>query len=574
MFRLRGARKQQHSKRASQVTAAMGNNTSTNKKAKAVQAALEGAVPSIVPHSFKLSSNRHHAYGPCEEPFADKDSKRTDILVHRGGTSRSLLDVLQDHQKVVTGEQTAKPPTAVSVQTIDVYRDFNAEKLDLPGGFQLLSMVPRRRFSRMRNLPADGWRHRAHERADALVYTIDMEGKTEPEYYKSHSWEGGYGQALWEGDRYAIASLLREPGMAKQPNKPFLLLVQEDNLTQDFDMERLVNLLGLGRIHRPFRAATYSTDPAGNGRALAEAFAWIASSAGDEGTAATECETDDDASILTSTTTVSGDTMMMLSADPYILDYEPTLRGGNSTLQRFQPLQKNTPCPFARAAKLWGGKSVCDEEMAGEKHVPYKKRVEHAAALNAGPLAEFVSQVVDEGEPLDGFCLEIPDAEYESGDKLGEKVGRLLAKLAELDPSPGENAMKMGPCDRPEWRFRFAGEDFFITTFSPRYPQDSSRQTFGATKAFMLFQPMTSFGRHGLTEDTPASATNWKAPTTLRDKARVAFRARGCPYHIPEELPYPVAEHIVKPIPDDGSSCVKWWEAPVAIDEGDEEGDY
>ena len=92
------------------------------------------------------------------------------------------------------------------------------------------------------------------------------------------------------------------------------------------------------------------------------------------------------------------------------------------------------------------------------------------------------------------------------------------------------------------------------------YKQDSSRFAFGAKNAFLLFQPMTSFGRHGLVEDTPASATNWKNPTSLRDKTRVAFKTNGCPYHIPEELPYPVAEHIVKPEKDDGTTCIRWWD--------------
>jgi FPC/CPF motif-containing protein YcgG len=190
--------------------------------------------------------------------------------------------------------------------------------------------------------------------------------------------------------------------------------------------------------------------------------------------------------------------------------------------------------------------------------VPEKKEVEKAAARNAGPLAEFVSQV-QEGHALDGFCVELSGRARYFVEDLGKHVCWFLAKLAELDPAPGENAMKMGPIDQPHWRFRYAGEDFFITTFSPCYPQESSRHCFGSLKAFMLFQPMTSFGRHGLVQDTPASETEWERPKTMRDKARVAFKANGCPYHIPETLPYPVAEHIVKPEVDDGRGRVAWW---------------
>ena len=142
-------------------------------------------------------------------------------------------------------------------------------------------------------------------------------------------------------------------------------------------------------------------------------------------------------------------------------------------------------------------------------------------------------------------------------------VRQLLEALADMDPAAavwGENAMKkMGPIDHPNWRFRFAGEDFFLTTLSRVYPKSSSRYAFDANSDFVLFQPMTSFGRHGLKTDTPASATQWEKPKTMRDKARVAFRNNGCPYHIPEQLPYPVAEHVVKPLEDNGTNVVKWW---------------
>ena len=181
--------------------------------------------------------------------------------------------------------------------------------------------------------------------------------------------------------------------------------------------------------------------------------------------------------------------------------------------------------------------------------------------MNAGPLTEFVSRV-KQGRALDGFCLEIPESSYCKLDALGERVCRILVKLADADAEGKEehHAMKMGPIDHPHWRFRFAHEDFFITTFSPVYPQESSRHAFGAGMAFMLFQPMTSFGRHGLVQDTPASATNWENPTSMRDKARVAFYNSGRPYHIPEHLPYPVAEHIVKSKKDNGTNCIKWWD--------------
>ena len=184
------------------------------------------------------------------------------------------------------------------------------------------------------------------------------------------------------------------------------------------------------------------------------------------------------------------------------------------------------------------------------------------ASLNAGPLADFVNRF-NNGDALDGFCLEIP-TEYtgHTVERLGESIRNLLTKLSALDPSPGENSMKTLPIDHLHWRFRFAGEDFFLTTFSSVYGKQSSRYAFRAAykSDFLLFQPIVSFGRHGLTEDTPASATNWDNPTSMRDNARVGFKANGCPYHIPETLPYPIAEHVVKPCMDDGINVVRWWE--------------
>jgi len=224
------------------------------------------------------------------------------------------------------------------------------------------------------------------------------------------------------------------------------------------------------------------------------------------------------------------------------------------SLKRFDPIKKGSNCPFAAASKLWGGKLPNELTPRLANRVD---EIKEAASLNAAPLAEFAARCGN-GEPLDGFCLEIPGYSWRAED-LGKLVRKLLTELAEVDPS-GENAMKMMPVNDVSWRFRFAEEDFFITTFSPLYKEGSSRYAFGANKSFLLFQPFSSFARHGLKEDTPASATNWQNPTSMRDKARVAFKEAGCPYHIPEELPYPVAEHVVKPENDDGTSVIRWWE--------------
>lgn len=268
--------------------------------------------------------------------------------------------------------------------------------------------------------------------------------------------------------------LLQTPHLVENPEKPFVLLVNnhdDGKSEEEFDIGRLVNLFGLeGLTRRPFRALPYS-----DGDDVKEALNWIGAKAryptDEDATTTTAGETEDERSIATSNTAFPSD------ADVYVLDYEPTLSGGNATLQRFEPIKKGTHCPFARAAKLWGGKLI-------DETVPVladRFTIEDVAKLNARPLAEFVARV-DSGEALDGFCLEIPRSDWLDPKHLGEKVHQLLTMLAEVNPTPGENAMKKGPIDSSTWAFRFAGEDFFITTFSSAYKETSSRYTFGVRK--------------------------------------------------------------------------------------------
>jgi len=237
-----------------------------------------------------------------------------------------------------------------------------------------------------------------------------------------------------------------------------------------------------------------------------------------------------------------------------VLDYDPTLKGNNFTLQRFQPIQKASCCPFAKAAVLWGGKSF-----------PNPTSLKEQARVHAPALHEFVKQVRGERAPepgykrLDGFCIELDD-EVARGDRpedLGACVKDLLMGLSELDPA-GEHVMRKSYIGARGWNFRFDRMDFFVTTFAPCYPTTSSRFAYGVGRAFVLLQPEISFDRHKLPDDTPH--TQWDKPETIRDMARVNFRKAGQSYWIPPTVSYPMAEHIVKPLQDDGDTVVRWWQ--------------
>ncbi|CAB9527872.1 hypothetical protein SEMRO_2096_G314310.1 [Seminavis robusta] len=163
----------------------------------------------------------------------------------------------------------------------------------------------------------------------------------------------------WERDLCGIERLLRTPSLVENPQKPLLLLVSNDE-EDELDVERLVNLFGLtgANFRRPFRAVL--SDSKGNDGTLLEAIQWLtktARSSHDEGTAMTGSDTEEESSILTSATAGTGATLASSSVGGhFVMDYEPTLLGGNPTLQRFEPIKKSTHCPFAHAAKLWGGK--------------------------------------------------------------------------------------------------------------------------------------------------------------------------------------------------------------------------
>ena len=223
----------------------------------------------------------------------------------------------------------------------------------------------------------------------------------------------------------------------------------------------------------------------------------------------------------------------------------------NPTLQSFAPIQKSTQCPFAKAAKLWGGLLTTGTSIS----------IEDQADCHVPSLIQFC-EMIARGKPLDGFCIEIDDEMARTGDpeEFGQCVRRMLAAISAQDPS-GEDVMKASYIHRPGWRFRFAKVDFFVTTFAPCYPKTSSRFGFGSDRAFILLQPEVSFLRHKLPADS--AETNWEHPQTIRDKTRVAFKNAGRPYNIPETTAYPMVEHVVKPICDDGKNVVRWWTAPA-----------
>ncbi|KAL7555907.1 hypothetical protein ACA910_010855 [Epithemia clementina (nom. ined.)] len=252
-----------------------------------------------------------------------------------------------------------------------------------------------------------------------------------------------------------------------------------------------------------------------------------------------------------------GRVSVLAGKNPYVLpdlpDYGLTEMEGNVTLKRFAPIKMNTECPFAKSAKLWGGKPMEPGST-----------IEEQAKANYAGLCHFVRQC-QQGMPLDGFCIEIDHHLAQAAKTTAEFeqcVRLMLTSLSDLDPRK-EFVMRVKYKGARGWRFRFAGVDFFVTTFSPCYPVTSSRYTLGAEHAFVLLQPEISFLSRNLPQNTPR--TNRDHPITVRDRSRLAYESAGRSYYIPDSAQYPPAEHIVKPIKDDGQSVVRWWEASLSL---------
>lgn len=218
------------------------------------------------------------------------------------------------------------------------------------------------------------------------------------------------------------------------------------------------------------------------------------------------------------------------------LDFDPAT---SSCLDGFSRIQQSTQCPFARRAKLWGGKRCV---RAGD------------AAANAPALRDFVARS-EAGETLDGFVLELASDDAK-GDvwRFGRSIKAALTELSDKDPRM-DGCMRKKYIGERGWCFRFAGATFFVTSFAPCYPKTSPRYGFGCESAFVLLQPERSFLRHNLCDNHVEA----QQPPSIRDRIRTAFRQAGRGYFLPPTTRYAPAPFIVRPVHEDDAPF-EWWQ--------------
>ncbi|CAF0802260.1 unnamed protein product [Didymodactylos carnosus] len=159
---------------------------------------------------------------------------------------------------------------------------------------------------------------------------------------------------------------------------------------------------------------------------------------------------------------------------------------------------------------------------------------------------------------FDGYVVEIPHNELtRTIEDFAQVFKKILKCLSDNDPAK-RYCMNSTKIDSRGWVFEFDRITFFITTFSPHYPNNHPRYAHESKNyCHILFQPELSFLRHNLSDDTPL--TNWENPTTDRDKIRVSFQNHERSYPIRDTIHYPAAHDMIRPLSNDVENIVQWW---------------
>jgi YqcI/YcgG family len=210
----------------------------------------------------------------------------------------------------------------------------------------------------------------------------------------------------------------------------------------------------------------------------------------------------------------------------------------SAALRRFDAIRLRTECLFATGARLWGS----GEWPAGGLPAALAAFGDHLARL----------VVLPPDERPDGAVLEIPDpAAGATVERLGHTVKAVVGGLVAIDPA--SNGAAQLAIEDPRWTFTFAGETFFVVTFAPCYPADSSRHAFGLTATYVLLQARSSFVRRWAPGQT-------RLPDRSREEIRRRFATAGRPYDLAITLSPLEAHRFVKP-DRPGTPPVCWWTA-------------
>ncbi|CAF1298903.1 unnamed protein product [Rotaria sordida] len=219
----------------------------------------------------------------------------------------------------------------------------------------------------------------------------------------------------------------------------------------------------------------------------------------------------------------------------------------SSALHEFHQIQNKSNCIFAKRARCSNAPHWLDN-LSIEDNC---ERLLPSFIL----FCAFVKDI-----SIDGYVIEIPHNHLTTTlEDFGQIFKQILRFLSDHDPAKRHcmnvSSSRIGQIG---WVFEFDRVTFFITTFTPHYPETHPRYAHGSKNyCHILFQPELSFLRHDLPDDTPH--TNWIEPITSRDKIRVAFRQHGREYPIRPTIYYPPSHDMIRPLSNDLEDIIEWW---------------
>ncbi|CAB9519925.1 ADP-ribosylation factor [Seminavis robusta] len=202
-------------------------------------------------------------------------------------------------------------------------------------------------------------------------------------------------------------------------NKPVLLLCNKQDLPNAWSPERVAAFFGVETANKTTRMVHVLGCVATKAENVWEGLEWLAMAIESDGAKDGE-ESDTEEEQLEEETE---DLATVAHPEKRKRSHDPTAPA-NPTLKHFQPIKQGTMCPFAKAAKLWGGIS--------QKHTLDAKEL---ASSHAEALTKFVR--CSDSQKLDGFCMELGDPRAQSADPedVGACVKEMLTLLSDLDPA-------------------------------------------------------------------------------------------------------------------------------------------
>lgn len=207
-----------------------------------------------------------------------------------------------------------------------------------------------------------------------------------------------------------------------------------------------------------------------------------------------------------------------------LLAYEPVF---SPTHLEFITAIEQTHCIFAPSGKYWGADDWRMDETFEQNVIRFGDGL-------------FRFMAVARKEKFKGFAVRLPGEYSATLDALANTTARFLYVLNTIDPA--RSRCLAGRPGTLGWKFDWAGEPMFLTTFGTCYPPDHPRYPHGFDQTYFFFQPdfvlrhhpgligemeeisrnriLSSFNKHGMdydNENKEAESARYIRPIKPKD---------------------------------------------------------